>query len=257
MPLFMQPFTFRTPAIEGIIEKRKSQFTMLVNHNGTTYNCHCPTTGRIGNLDLAGRPCLLSFSENSVRKTAFTVEAVSLNNPKDMNKNWIGINQNAVNRYVEYFLVNGGFSDMIETIIETKIGAKNSVYREQKLGQSKLDFLVGNTFIEVKMPLQHLQINIPDYVKTKKITPFSYTDRMTRHITELGNSLKTNQRAIMLICFMYDNPGFKVIERSTNYENVKRIVDENIAKGVEIWQANFKIDPTGVRLSKYWKIEIK
>ena len=60
----------------------------------------------------------------------------------------------------------------------------------------------------------------------------------------------------MLICFIYDNPGFKVIEKSTKYEEVKRIVDENIEKGVEIWEANFKITPSQVNLEKYFRISI-
>ena len=56
----MNSFRFTTPLVEGIIEKRKSQFTMTVNYEGQSVACHCPTTGRIGNLDVAGRPCLLS-----------------------------------------------------------------------------------------------------------------------------------------------------------------------------------------------------
>ena len=243
----MLPFIFRNPLVEGIIEKRKSQFTMQVNYNGESFHCHCPSTGRIGNIDLEGRPCLMSRAEVT-RKTAFTVEAVSLNKPADREKNWIGINQNAVNRYVEHFLCNGGFSEMISS---------NIVRREQVLGNSKLDFLVGDTFIEVKTPLQCLQVEIPSYVKIKRCTPFSATDRMTRHIAELGNSLNKNQRAIMLLCFIYDNPGFEVVERSKKYEEVKHIVDENIEKGVEIWQANFKITPSEVSLEKYFRIEIK
>lgn len=105
----MEPFIFKNPLVEGIIEKRKSQFTMQVDCNGESYHCHCPTTGRVGNLDLTGRPCLLSSSGNLARKTAFTVEAISLNRPEDPNKSWIGINQNTANRYVEYFLRNGDF----------------------------------------------------------------------------------------------------------------------------------------------------
>ncbi len=240
-------FVFKNPLVEGIIERRKSQFTIQVNYNGESYHCHCPSTGRIGNIDLAGRPCLMSLADKT-RKTAFTVEAVSLNKPEDIEKKWIGINQNAVNRYVEHFLCNGGFSEMISSDI---------VRREQILGNSKLDFLVGDIFLEVKMPLQCLQIEIPKHVKIKKSTPFSATDRMTRHISELGNSLSKNQRAIMLLCFIYDNPGFEVIEKSTKYKEVKRIVDENIEKGVEIWQANFKITSNEVNLEKYFRIEIK
>ena len=114
----------------------------------------------------------------------------------------IGINQNAANRYVEHYLRNGGFSDMV--------GTNQDVQREKFLGASKLDFLVGNTYLEVKTPLQHLQLDIPDYVKTKKQTPFSSTDRMVKHFQELAGSLAEHQRAILLTCFIYDNPGFQV-----------------------------------------------
>ena len=98
-------YLFESPLVEGVIEKRKSQFTMIVTYQGESVNCHCPTTGRVGNLELSGRPCLLSESKDPTRKTRFTVEAVSLNRPGDTKKSWIGINQNAANRYVEHFLI--------------------------------------------------------------------------------------------------------------------------------------------------------
>ena len=242
----MQPFVFKNPLVEGVIEQRKTQFTMQIKYNGESYHCHCPSTGRVGNLELSERPCLLSSSADTSRKTAFTVEAISLNKPEDFEKKWIGINQNAANRYVEHFLRSEDFSDMI--------GSEKNILREQVLGNSKLDFLVGNTYIEVKTPLLFLQTEIPDYVKTKKFAPFSAADRMTRHLTELGNSVAEHQRAIMLLCFIYDNPGFEVVEKSKKYYEVKKIVDENIAKGVEMWQANFKISPAEVTLEKYFRI---
>lgn len=241
-------FKFKEPLVEGIIIRRKSQFTILCDISGKIYNCHCPTTGRIGNLNVSGLPCLLSKSSDPKRKTPYTMEALSLNRPEDCNKSWIGINQNAANRYVEHYLVNGGFVDMV--------GTENEVLREQFLGVSKLDFFVGNTYLEVKTPLQHLQVEYPDYIKTKKVTPFSSTDRFVKHITELGKSLQNHQRAILLTCFIYDNPGFEIIEKSTNYEEVKVAVDKSIALGVEMWQANFEIQPEGVRLVRYFKREV-
>lgn len=79
-----------------------------------------------------------------------------------------------------------------------------------------------------KAPLQYLQVEYPNYIKTKKVTPFSSTDRFLKHITELGKSLQSHQRAILLICFIYDNPGFEIIEKSTNYEEVRAAVDKSI-----------------------------
>lgn len=242
-------FKFKEPLIEGVIVKRKGQFIMVCEINGEETNCHCPTTGRIGDLDIKGLPCLLSKSDDPKRKTPYTVEAVSLNKPEEQEKSWIGINQNAANRYVEQCLIDGKFKEMV--------GIPTSVLREQFLGVSKLDFLVDHTYLEVKTPLQHLQIDYPAHIKTKKVAPFSATDRFVKHITELGNSLKENQRAILLNCFIYDNPGFKVSERSTHYDEVKAAFDKSMALGVETWQANFEIQPEGVKLIKYFQTNIE
>ena len=132
----MRDFAFEPPLFEGVIVRRKSQFTMLVDYGGETQSFHCPTTGRIGNIDVSGRPCLVSLARGEGRKTAGTVEAVSLARPEDAGKDWVGINQNAANRYVEHFLRNGGFSDIVGTDHE------NDVRREVFLGESKLNFLV-------------------------------------------------------------------------------------------------------------------
>ncbi len=235
--------------IEGKILRRQGQFVMFVEIDGVEERCHCPTTGRIGTFDIAGRPCLLSSNENPHRSTRYTVEAISLNRPEDEEKSWIGINQNASNRYVEYYLNNGGFKDMIHV--------ESEVMREKMLGKSKLDFLVDNTYLEVKTPLQDIQLSIPEYVKIRKTSLFSSTTRMVKHMSDLANSLKTNQRAIMLLVFLYDNPGFKVISRSTNYQEVFKVVQSSLAEGVEIWQANFKITPEQIELSRYFPLTLQ
>ena len=174
------------------------------------------------------------------------VEAISLDLPDRQHKRWIGINQNAANRYVEHYLKNGGFADMIGN-------GSHEVLREQKIGISKLDFRVGDTYLEVKTPLQQLQVEIPEHIKTKKVTPFSSTDRMVKHVTELTGSLADHQRAIFLTCFLYDNPGFRVIERSTNYKQVSAVMKKSKTAGVETWQVNYEISPTQVQLIGYFK----
>lgn len=88
---------FSQALIEGIILLRKWQFIFLAEIEGKECRCHCPCTGRIGNIDVAGRLCLLSKSNDKNRKTQYTVEAISLNKPEDLQKTWIGINQNNAN----------------------------------------------------------------------------------------------------------------------------------------------------------------
>ena len=237
---------YEVPLIEGIIERRKSQFTIDVVINNEVVTCHCPTTGRIGNIDLSGIPCLLSKSDDPKRKTPYTVEAVSLDLEKSKEKSWIGINQNAANRYVENALVEGLFQDMVD--------GYDSVLREQVLGSSKLDFLVGDTYIEVKTPLLSIQLPYPEHIKTKKTGKFSSTERFVKHINELAGSLANQERAILLVCFIYNNPGFKVEVRSTNSDFVESEVQKCISKGIEIWQVNFSISPEKVTLLKYFDI---
>ncbi len=237
---------YEIPLVEGIIEKRKSQFTIDVIIDNEVVRCHCPTTGRIGNIDLSGIPCLLSKSSDPKRKTPYTVEAVSLDLPESKEKSWIGINQNAANRYVENALLKGFFGDIVS--------GYDSVLREQVLGVSKLDFLVGNTYIEVKTPLLSIQLPYPEHIKTKKVGKFSSTERFIKHINELAGSLANNQRAILLVCFIYDNPGFKVEVRSTNSDFVESEVQKCISRGIEIWQVNFSISKDGVKLLKYFDI---
>ena len=237
---------YEVPLIEGIIERRKSQFTIDVVINNEVVTCHCPTTGRIGNIDLSGIPCLLSKSDDPKRKTPYTVEAVSLDLEKSKEKSWIGINQNAANRYVENALVEGLLPDMVS--------GYDTVIREQVLGSSKLDFLVGDTYIEVKTPLLSIQLPYPEHIKTKKTGKFSSTERFVKHINELAGSLANQERAILLVCFIYNNPGFKVEVRSTNSDFVESEVQKCISKGIEIWQVNFSISPEKVTLLKYFDI---
>lgn len=237
-------YLFEKPLKEGIILKRNNQFTLDVKINGAIEKVHCPTTGRIGNIDLKNVECLLSDSTNPKRKTKYTLEAISVSNPNKINKKWVGINQIASNKYIDFFLKNHLLNEMINDYSEIK--------REVKLGNSKLDFLVENTYIEVKTPLQRLQIEYDDNIKTKKTTPFSSTERFKKHINELASSLDFNKKAILLNVFQYDNPGYKIINPSTNYKEIKESVEKSIKKGIEIWQVNIKIDEKGVELIKYW-----
>ena len=126
----------------------------------------------------------------------------------------------------------------------------DTVKREQRLGNSKLDFLVGNTYIEVKTPLQNLQVEIKEHIAMKKVSKFNSFERFIKHINELAGSLKENERAIFLTCFIYENPGYKVNKKNSY---IKDQVQAYIKRGIEIWQVDLKITPTEVSLVKYFE----
>ena len=48
----MNPIRFATPLVEGIIEKRKSQFTMTVNYEGQSVACHAIPAPDLGRGDI-------------------------------------------------------------------------------------------------------------------------------------------------------------------------------------------------------------
>lgn len=233
-------YYFDQPLLEGIIVRRKSQFTMEVNIDGSIYNCHCPTTGRIGDLEVKGLSCLVSKSSDPKRKTPFTVEAVSADNPDCVSKAWIGINQILSNKLVEFFFQ----THQLDAIVSNY----DHIQREVKLGASKLDFLVGDVYLEVKTPLTTLQVNYGDQVHTKPTTPFSSTDRFVKHINELAGALAEHERAVLLTVYQYVITAPKPRQRSTNYEEVSAAVKSAIDRGVQSFQLTMRFECDGVTL---------
>ena len=239
MGLNKHSYIFETTLCEGLILRRKNRFIMEVEIGGKMYDCHCPVTGSIGNIVFKDISCLLSKSKDPARKTPYTVEAIWLDFPSAKNKSWIGINQNAANRYIEHFLKTGQLSNILRG---------TEVKREQKLGNLKLDFLVGNTYIEVKTPLTTLQVEMKDHIITKKACEFNSFERFVRHIGELADSLGGDNKAILLNCFIYDNPGYEVPAKHKRSDYVRNAVQSSIKRGIEIWQINLKIASRGVAL---------
>ena len=207
---------------------------------GKIEKAHCPTTNRVGDLELKNIACLVSKSDDIKRKLKWTVEAISCDDLNKKNKNWIGINQILSNRLVEFFLQTHQLDNMV--------GKFDDIKREVKLGISKLDFLVGNTYLEVKTPLTTLNVKYCKNIKTKPVTPFSSIDRFVKHINELAGSLKNHQRAILLTAHQYKITERKEHLKSTNYELVKETLEKAMKKGVETWMLDMKFGPDGVSL---------
>ena len=233
------PYKFKTKLVEGIIIKRVFNYIMLVKYNNQTIRCHCPTTCSIGNFSLKNLPCLLSITDDAKRKTKYTVEAVSLDNPNKKNKKWIGINQTKANMYFEYFLRQNRFTEIFPKI--------NKIEREKFFKNSKFDFKVDDTFLEVKTPLQILFMDIPKNIKVKK-TKFSYGTRYLKHLEELKKYLILKKRAVLVFCYMYDatlDRNFTQEDKEKYDKNVDKVVDmcREVEKyGLESWAVTFKMN---------------
>jgi len=237
---------FAHPLSEGVIKSRPNRFIMLVKSGGSLVKCHCPSTGRIGDIIFENIPCLLSKAETEGRKTKYTVEAISLDPPGRKNKTWIGINQTKANDYVYFFLKHGRMPRLVKKGVP--------VEREKQVGDSRLDFVAGTTFIEVKTPL----ISLPSrkglaHLKPSKFTSF---ERLIRHFTELAKHAKKGARAIVLLCYLYDAKPFVSPKPDCSSVKIQNAVRKATAKGVENWQVNLKIDRNGIRMISYFRLDL-
>jgi len=217
---------------------RPNRFIMMVRANRKTLRCHCPTTGRLGNLKLEGMPCLYSVARNNKRKTGYTVEAISTSRS---DSSWVGINQTAVNRYFEFFVRNGALPRI----------AMGDLRREVRLGRSRIDFLAGDTYLEVKMPL----ISLSATEETPRVTQsrFDSFDRLIRHMGVLRGVLVAGKKAAIVLCYLYDAKPFRPPRPDKTNRKILTAARRAQDAGVQRWQVNMKIDRNGVSLIRYFR----
>lgn len=244
----MELLSFDPPLAEGLILARPNRFVMEVEVDDQVLRCHSPVTGRIGNFELAGRPCLLRLSNNPKRSTVGTVQALSLDEPSSNEKRWIGINQSASNDYLEAAFLARALPELCDA---------DYVSREVQVEDSRIDLLLDDDFlVEVKTPLTFLQVRVPDYVQTKPyrsgLAPDS-TSRLTKHFDRLAQWAQDGGRSAVVMAFQYDNPGFRVPPSAQN-SPVGDHVSAALDSGVELWQVNFRVDAEGVSLGDYREI---
>ena len=232
----MSTYVFEKPLIRGTMLKRKSQFTALVDIAGEALIAHIPTTNRIGDVENKNLPCLLSYHDDPKRKLKYDIEAVLLSD----DENWVGINQILSNRLVEYFFNEHELDEIVSDF--------DSVQREVNLGISKLDFKVGDTYLEVKTPLTTINVKYGKDIKTLPPKPFSSTDRMVKHLKELAGSLEDHEKAVFLQVFQYRITEKKERQRSTHYEEVSETFKAASEAGVEFWEVQMDFRPEGVTL---------
>jgi sugar fermentation stimulation protein A len=207
---------------------------------------HCPATGKIGLIEnFRGIPCLFTpAASDGKRTTQGTVEAISLNCGTD----WIGINQNRINGWVECLLRKNAFPEMIDT-------AGCSVHHEVKIDDSRIDLVVENgekcTFLELKTPIHDLLLLPGDHFSRPPSSTFF--DRGLRHFQTLARLAQAGHRTIVALCFMYDAIPFSTPERNKWNAKIVDIVAEANALGVENWQLNLKISPSALGVVSYKK----
>ncbi|MDR1906864.1 MAG: DNA/RNA nuclease SfsA [Puniceicoccales bacterium] len=232
----------------GELINRPNRFVFEGIADGKKQRWHCPATGKIGLIEnFDGIPCLFTPAARSEKRTTQgTVEAISLNHGAD----WIGINQNRINGWVECLLQKNAFPHMINT-------EGCSVHHEVKIDDSRIDLVVEKgkkcTFLELKTPIHDLLLLPGDHFTRPPSSTFF--DRGLRHFQTLARLTQAGHRAIVAMCFMYDAVPFSAPERNKWNAKIIDIIGEANALGVENWQINLKISPFALDVTSYKKRE--
>ncbi|MDR2435828.1 MAG: DNA/RNA nuclease SfsA [Puniceicoccales bacterium] len=234
----------------GELIRRPNRFVFEGKVGECIQRWHCPVTGSIGLIkDFCEVPCLFTPAVGGDgRRTQGTVEAISLSRGAD----WIGINQNRINGWIERFLRNNALPHMIDC-------AGCCVRREVKIGDSRLDLVVENgekrTFLELKTPTRDLLLFPGDHFTRPPSA--TYFDRGLRHFKALAELAQLGHRTIVALCFMYDAPPLTTPARDRWNAKIIDTISEANARGVENWQINLKISPTSIKITLCTKYSYK
>lgn len=240
---------FDKKLIRAVIKSRINRFIFIVDINGEEVEAHCPTGGIIAGIsrkNIKDLPCLISdHGINNYRRTRYTVEAISL----DDGKTYMGINQTKSNRYVEEFLK--------DKEVSIKLNISDSIKREKKLGNSRIDFKVDDCYIEVKTMVAEYYCEPSDKLKPLMKQTHPSVERMQKHINELANEIIThNSRAVIISVFQYDAPTFEPPVDDPVYAEFVEDLKSAKEAGLKQYQMNIRITEEYVELIKFEEIEI-
>ena len=85
-------------------------------------------------------------------------------------------------------------------------------------------------------------------LKLKKKSSSSSIERFAKHMKELAQSLKKEERAILLIVNQYRVTENKPFKNDLHFKKMKKVIIDSINSGVEIWNLELNFTPEGVSI---------
>jgi sugar fermentation stimulation protein A len=126
--------TFAEPVVMGRFVRRYKRFFVDVEIDGVVHTAHTANTGAMTGMLIEGAPVLLTRHSTKKRKLELEVEAI------DVGTSWVVCNTIRANKMAAVLLRAGVF----EALGSDVLGA------EVRVGDSRIDFQVGNRLVEVK-----------------------------------------------------------------------------------------------------------
>ena len=161
----------------------------------------------------------------------------------------MGINQTASNHYVHQFLRN---EDVQHALMITGL-----VAREKKLGNSRIDFKVNDTYIEVKTMVAEYYGKASKHLRALMKPQEPSIERMQKHIRELTHEVDAHKsKAIILTVFQYDAPKFEPPVDNPKYAEFVNDLRAAKASGVRQVRMNLRITDKHVELLSITENEV-
>lgn len=166
----------------GIFKKRPNRFIIIAELNKKEVTCHCPNTGRMGELLLPGVKLILEESQNPERKTKYSVVAVYKGD-------------------LVVPITSARANDVAEKVIIPELFNYEHLKREYTYGNSRFDFYltdsVSKTFIEVK--------SCTLFNGEVAMFPDAPTTRGVKHMKELFEATKEGYSGVVLLVVFSPN----------------------------------------------------
>lgn len=170
--------------VEAIFIERPNRFIIYARTGEEVVKCHCPNTGRMGELLFPGVKLILERSKNPARVTKFTVVAVYKG---DLIVPITSVRAN----------------DVAREVVIPRLFDKPVINQEVTFGKSRFDFLVESDGIKTFIEVKSCTLFIDDVAKF----PDAPTSRGVKHLKELKLSLDHGYRGMVI--FVVFNPYSK------------------------------------------------
>ena len=213
--------------VEATFQKRVNRFVAEVTLlDGSLVQVHVANTGRMRELLVAGRRCLLHPASNPARKTAWDLLAV------DKDGQWVCLIAAWANDFVEQWLKQGYIKEFDHC---------SRIQREKKIGHSRFDFALEQDdcqwLVEVK--------SVNYVVEGHGLFPDAPTSRGRRHVEELME-LKKQGWQVGIFFVVMGQPVTDVSFNKVNDPKFAEVMTLALADGVMVKAFSSRIVPPNV-----------
>ena len=204
------------PLFEGILIRRYKRFLADVRlADSSEVTAHCPNSGSMKTCSEAGRPVLLSKSDNPKRKYPHTWELIK------MGRTWVGVNTLVPNKIVY---------EAIRNEIITELQGYSTIMREKPYGgHSRFDI-----YLENDSGYCYVEIKNVTYVKNGiAYFPDAVTTRGTKHLNELMQVVQEGGRAAMV--YVVQRGDCSILQPAWHIDRVyAQTLNKAVDHGVEV-----------------------